>query len=56
MPDRGAEADRPSRARMVVATIIVILVVLAVWKVIDYRMRPPPPPNPIDSAEQPPGK
>jgi hypothetical protein len=32
---------------MVIATIIVILTVLAVWKVIDYRTQPPPPPNPI---------
>ena len=28
-------------------TIAVFLVVIAVWKFIDYRMRPPPPPNKI---------
>jgi hypothetical protein len=30
-----------------IATIGVILIVIAVWKFIDYRMRPPPPPNKI---------
>jgi hypothetical protein len=30
-----------------IATIAVILIVIAVWKIIDYRMRPPPPPNPV---------
>jgi hypothetical protein len=30
-----------------IATFAVILVVIAVWKFIDYRMRPPPPPNRI---------
>jgi hypothetical protein len=29
---------------MVFATIVVVLTVLVVWKVIDYRMQPPPPP------------
>ncbi len=32
---------------MIVATIVVILTVAAVWKIIDYRMQPPPPPNPV---------
>ncbi|HEV3393265.1 MAG TPA: hypothetical protein VG103_07125 [Chthoniobacterales bacterium] len=30
-----------------IATFVVILVVLAVWKFIDWRMQPPPPPNKI---------
>jgi hypothetical protein len=30
-----------------IATIVVIIVVLAVWKFIDWRMQPPPPPNKI---------
>ena len=37
----------PSRGRMILATIVVIAVVLCVWKIIDYRTQPPPPPNPI---------
>jgi hypothetical protein len=30
-----------------VAAIITALLVLAVWKIIDWRMAPPPPPNRI---------
>jgi hypothetical protein len=30
-----------------IATFVVILAVLAVWKFIDWRMQPPPPPNKI---------
>jgi hypothetical protein len=37
-----------------IATIVVILVVIAVWKFIDWRMQPPPPPNDIDAAALPP--
>jgi hypothetical protein len=33
-----------STIRFWIATAVVILVVIAVWKFIDYRMRPPPPP------------
>jgi hypothetical protein len=32
---------------MIVATFIVVVTVLIVWKVIDYRMRPPPPPHKV---------
>ncbi len=35
----------PSRLRMIVAAIVVLLVVWAVWKTIDYRQQPPPPPS-----------
>jgi hypothetical protein len=35
-----------SAIRRWVAAIVVLLLVLAVWKVIDWRMRPPPPPTP----------
>jgi hypothetical protein len=38
--------QQPSVARRWVAGLVVLLVVLAVWKVIDWRMRPPPPPTP----------
>ncbi|MFL6583168.1 MAG: hypothetical protein ACJ8KU_01465 [Chthoniobacterales bacterium] len=30
--------------RTVVAWLITVLLVVAVWKFIDYRMQPPPPP------------
>jgi hypothetical protein len=33
-----------SAARFWIVSAIVILVVIAVWKIIDIRMRPPPPP------------
>jgi len=38
---------REWRTRQVVAAIITALLVLAVWKFIDWRMTPPPPPNSI---------
>jgi hypothetical protein len=31
----------PTRARMILAWLVVILTVLAVWKFIDYRNQPP---------------
>jgi uncharacterized membrane protein (UPF0136 family) len=34
---------RETRTRQVVAAIITALLVLAVWKFIDWRMTPPPP-------------
>jgi hypothetical protein len=37
----------PSRARIILATIIVVLIVLAAWAVIEYRSQPPPSPNPV---------
>jgi hypothetical protein len=36
--------ERPSRVRIAVATLIVVLFVIGVAKFIDWRMRPPPPP------------
>ena len=33
--------------RKIVATLVAIFVVLAVWKFIDWRMQPPPPPNKV---------
>lgn len=35
----------PSRMRLILAAIAVALIVLAVWKVIDYRQQAPPPPT-----------
>jgi len=39
--------QRISPMRYWIATIVVVLVVIAVWKFIDYRTQPPPPPHPI---------
>ncbi|HKP03826.1 MAG TPA: hypothetical protein VJU77_10775 [Chthoniobacterales bacterium] len=33
---------QPSRARQIVAWIAVTVIVLAVWKYVDYRNQPPP--------------
>jgi hypothetical protein len=37
----------PTRTRVIVATLIVLATVLIVWKVIDYRTQPPPPPHKV---------
>lgn len=34
-------AFQPSRSRTVLAWIVVVLTVIAVWKFIDYRTQPP---------------
>jgi len=44
------ENGQPSRTRMIAAAVAVLLIVLGVWKVIDYRTQPPPPPNPIGAT------
>ena len=44
---------QPSRGRKIFATIVVIGVVLCVWKMIDYRTQPPPPPNPVGARALP---
>jgi len=49
----GEQETAPTPARVLIATIFVILTVLAVWKVIDYRTQPPPPPHPIGAAAHP---
>jgi hypothetical protein len=43
-----------STIRFWLATAAVILIVIAVWKFIDYRMRPPPPPNKVVTPVPPP--
>jgi len=35
----------PNRGRAVLASVLVVLTVIGVWKFIDYRMQPPPPPR-----------
>ena len=44
MPSELQPTDAPSRARTILALIVVALTVVAVWKVIDYRTQPPEPP------------
>ncbi len=41
------EEKRISPLRRWIATALVVLVIVAVWKFIDYRMQPPPPPHPV---------
>jgi hypothetical protein len=38
---------RKRRTRQIVAAVLTALLVLAVWKFIDWRMTPPPPPNSV---------
>ncbi|MDQ6860059.1 MAG: hypothetical protein M3032_02755 [Verrucomicrobiota bacterium] len=45
--DLRGDAPQPSRARVIVAALVVALIVLAVWAFIEYRSQPPPPPNPV---------
>ncbi|MBA2623807.1 MAG: hypothetical protein H0U88_09355 [Chthoniobacterales bacterium] len=52
MPDAAQLVKTPSRARVLIATVIVIVTILAVWKVIDYRTKPPPPPSPTGASAQ----
>jgi hypothetical protein len=47
MSEARAAASGPARIRVIIATLLVIATVVIVWKVIDYRMRPPPPPHKI---------
>jgi hypothetical protein len=42
--------NEPSNRRRWMAALAVILLVLAVWKFIDYRMQPPPPPAAAENA------
>jgi len=37
----------PTRARLIVSALVVAIVMVVVWKVIDYRQEPPPPPGKV---------
>lgn len=50
MADAAGVPTQPSRARKIIATLIVAITVMAVWKVIDYRTQPPPP-HPIGEIQ-----
>ena len=47
----GAEAFS-TRMRLIVAGLVVVLIVLGVWEVIDYRTQPPAPPPPVQAPAQ----
>jgi hypothetical protein len=50
MPSDRQPEEAPSRARTILALIIVALTVVAVWKYIDYRTQPPAPPATLTAA------
>jgi hypothetical protein len=39
----------PTRGRAVFASVVVVLTVVGLWKFIDYRTQPPPPPTNVIS-------
>ena len=45
MAQADGESAAPTRARQIVAALIVVLIVVAIWAVIEYRQKPPAPPN-----------
>ena len=49
MPSHLEPEDAPSRAKTILALIVVLLTVIAVWKFIDYRTQPPTPPKAVTS-------
>jgi hypothetical protein len=53
MPAEASGEVQPTRARKILATVVVIATVLCVWKIIDYRTQPPPPPNAISATPAP---
>jgi hypothetical protein len=44
MPTAPGTTRTPTRGRTLFASAFVALTVIGVWKFIDYRMQPPPPP------------
>jgi hypothetical protein len=49
--EEAAVAEQtPTRLRMVIATLVVIITLLAAWTLIDYRTQPPPPPHPVGAS------
>jgi hypothetical protein len=45
------EIPSPAFARKIIAGVIVLVTVLTVWKYIDYRTQPPPPPHPVGEIQ-----
>jgi hypothetical protein len=46
-------AGHLSTMRFWIATVAVVILVIAVWKFIDFRMQPPPPGEPTATATKP---
>ncbi len=53
MTEASERIEQPSRTRLLLATLVVVVTIAAVWKVIDYRTQPPPPPNPVGASPTP---
>ena len=51
MPEGSGGTVEPTPARLFLATAIVAITILTVWKVIDYRTQPPPPPHPVGEIQ-----
>jgi hypothetical protein len=51
MPSDFQPRTTSSRARTILALIVVALTVIAVWKFIDYRTQPPPVPKTVTSDQ-----
>jgi len=45
MPTASGPEKTPTRRKAILAGVFVVLTVVGVWKFIDYRMQPPPPPT-----------
>lgn len=54
MPTAPGPKGIPTRGRTLVAGVFVVCTFIGVWKFIDYRMRPPPPPKAETDAVAPP--
>ncbi len=54
MSESDGPPQNPSGKRLLFAAFIVAVVVGVVWKVIDYRMQPPPPPHKVSAPVTPP--
>jgi len=52
MHDRRFKVAMPTHKRLIIATVVVVLVVVSVWKFIEYRMQPPPPPHKMGEPMQ----
>gem|GEM_PF-2216109 len=51
MPVAPVAAKTPTRARACLAGLFVGLTVVGVWKFIDYRNQPPPPPSSVSATD-----
>jgi hypothetical protein len=45
MADASGTPKTPTRGKVIFASVVVVLTVAGLWKFIDYRTQPPPPPS-----------